>query len=53
MNFPNILGLCLLLATTTLGGFYEGTPVIELTKDNFKERVINSKTLWIVEFYGN
>ena len=33
-------------------GKEKGKPVVTLTDDNFNELVLNSNTLWIVEFYA-
>jgi len=47
---------CVLLAFCILGtafGMYgSNSKVVKLDKSNFNSLVINSKELWLVEFYG-
>ena len=42
----------LALLPTTLALYSSSSPVVELTKDNFKELVLNSNEYWLVEFYA-
>jgi len=32
--------------------YESGSKVVKLTAQNFKEKVLNSKELWFVEFFG-
>lgn len=37
---------------SALAGFYEGSDVIEITPQNFKDEVLNSDSVVIMEFYA-
>ena len=44
--------LALLLANTCQALYTSSSPVVKLTKDNFKKLVLDSDQLWFVEFYA-
>lgn len=45
--------LTLLISVNTCLGLYgSNSPVVKLTKDNFKKLVIDSDELWLVEFFA-
>jgi protein disulfide-isomerase A6 len=44
--------LALLLANTCQALYSSNSPVVKLTKDNFKKLVLDSDQLWFVEFYA-
>uniref|UniRef100_A0A0B7AT06 Thioredoxin domain-containing protein n=1 Tax=Arion vulgaris TaxID=1028688 RepID=A0A0B7AT06_9EUPU len=46
------LGLIFLLVSSANGFYGSGDDVIELTPANFHKNVIDSNSLWIVEFYA-
>ena len=50
---PHVSALVLALSTVpaTLA-MYAGTDVVELTPKNFKNEVMKSDSVWIVEFYA-
>lgn len=47
---PGVLGCSLLLSARAL--YSAGDDVIELTASNFNREVIQSDSLWLVEFYA-
>ena len=44
--------ITLLVLGSTLQLYGSGSKVIQLTADDFKQKVLNSPGLWLVEFYG-
>lgn len=44
--------LALILANTCQALYTSSSPVVKLTKDNFKKLVLDSDQLWFVEFYA-
>ena len=48
--FAILLGLMVFQATAL---YSEKSKVVKLTTKNFKSQVIDSKEVWLVEFYGN
>jgi hypothetical protein len=47
------LFVSLLLIGSSLQLYGGSSKVIQLTDRDFKEKVINSNGIWLVEFYGN
>ena len=50
----NIISIiCISVIANTCQGLYDAkSPVIKLTKDNFRKLVLDSDDLWLVEFYA-
>lgn len=46
------LGITLLFLSSAHGFYGPGDDVVELTPSNFHKTVIDSKELWLVEFYA-
>ena len=42
----------IILINTCLGLYSASSPVVKLTKDNFKKLVLDSDSLWLVEFFA-
>merc|ERR1711935_154365 len=52
MNLKLILTIFCALSNTALTLYGSNSKVVKLTQANFKEKVVNSKEPWIVEFYA-
>lgn len=48
--FSLIVTLCIINTCQAL--YDSSSPVIKLTKENFKKKVLDSNELWFVEFYA-
>lgn len=50
----SLILVCLIFAlAASVSAFYEaGSKVVKLTASNFREKVLEGKGLWFVEFYG-
>lgn len=48
-----IISVASLAVLNTCQSLYDGkSPVVKLTKENFKKKVLDSDDLWFVEFYA-
>jgi acid phosphatase family membrane protein YuiD len=53
MRSGQVLALCLLLMGQSLQLYGATSKVVKLTAANFRDQVLNSKGVWMVEFYGS
>ena len=51
-NILSLIFVTTLLINTCYSLYDSSSPVIKLTKDNFKKLVLDSQDLWFVEFYA-
>lgn len=51
-NLSLVLVAALLVANTCSGLYSGSSPVVKLTKDNFKKLVLDSDELWFIEFFA-